>query len=224
MAKLNDIKGYWNMSGGYDFNDNDMWEGKILLEEDGWFEGIVNDPKSPYVGDRMVFGIYHPTKVIELLKVSPANVSDPFIFRGKRDAKGYEGEFSVIGLFGEMPCGISHIITQDVDYLKENNYSEVSERNIESEKEDLLKRISIFKENDDFKELYENTLAMRKQMSEILLRNHIGVDFSEEEVENLMSEIQPISDKVEEANIEGVKKLVKEMSSDLFDDKELPFK
>lgn len=41
MGKLNDIKGYWNMSGGWDFNDNDMWEGRIILEEDGWFEGIV---------------------------------------------------------------------------------------------------------------------------------------------------------------------------------------
>lgn len=67
----------------------------------------------------MVFGIYHPTKVIELLKVSPLKVSDPFIFRGKRDAKGYDGEFSAIGLFGEMPVGVSHIITQDVEYLVE---------------------------------------------------------------------------------------------------------
>ena len=70
MSKLVDIKGYWNMSGGYDFNDNDMWEGKLLLEDDGWFEGIVNDPTSPYTGDRMVFGIYHPTKIIELLNIN----------------------------------------------------------------------------------------------------------------------------------------------------------
>ena len=127
MSKLVDIKGYWNMSGGYDFNDNDMWEGKLLLEDDGWFEGIVNDPTSPYTGDRMVFGIYHPTKVIELLKISPANVSDPFVFRGQRDAKGYEGQFEAIGLFGATPCGVSHIITQDAELNRGNVDLEVQE-------------------------------------------------------------------------------------------------
>ena len=69
------------MSGGHDFNDTDMWEGKLLLEDDCWLVGIVNDSSSPYTGDRFVFGINHPTKVIELLKVSPSKVSDPFVFR-----------------------------------------------------------------------------------------------------------------------------------------------
>ena len=37
MTVLKTIKGYWNMnmSGNCDFNDNDMWEGQILLEDDG---------------------------------------------------------------------------------------------------------------------------------------------------------------------------------------------
>ena len=112
MSKLMNIKGYWNMSGGYDFNNNDMWEGKLLLEDDGWFEGIVFDPNSPYIGDRMIFGIYHPDKVIELIKVSPANVSDPFVFRGQKDGDVYEGEFSVLGLFGEHYCGMNRMVTE----------------------------------------------------------------------------------------------------------------
>ena len=67
MSKLVDIKGYWNefnikdyinKSCGNDFNDNDMWEGKLLLEDDGWFEGIVVDPFSSYIENRFVFGIY----------------------------------------------------------------------------------------------------------------------------------------------------------------------
>lgn len=220
MGKLNDIKGYWNMSGGWDFNDNDMWEGKIILEEDGGFEGIVQDPNSPYTGDRMVFGIYHPTKVIELLKVAPMEVSAPFIFRGKRDAKGYDGEFSAIGLFGEMPVGVSHIITQDVEHLVEIGDSREKDRNIEAEKEELLKRLEAFKEVDSFKELYENTLAMRTQMSEIILRNHMGVGFSEEEQETIMSEVQPINDRVEKDTVEAAKKLVKTKPKN---DDDLPF-
>lgn len=221
MSKLVDIKGYWNMSGGYDFNDNDMWEGKLLLEDDGWFEGIVNDPTSPYTGDRMVFGIYHPTKIIELLKVAPANVSDPFVFRGQRDAKGYEGDFSVLGFFGEQYCGVSHLITQHVDYLKEKNYPEVADRDTEAEKEELAKRIATFKQNDDFVELYENTVGMRSNLSEYVLRKYNGETFTKEQVESFL---EPVSDKVEEATNNAVKKLVKEMKPTNFDeDDELPF-
>lgn len=215
MGKLNDIKGYWDMNYNYNFNDADMWEGRIILEDDGWFEGIVCDPASPYTGDRMVFGIYHPTKVIELLKVSPAEVSDPFIFRGKRDAKGYDGEFSVLGFFGEMSCGVSHIITRDVALFQEHGDSEVAGRDVEAETSELLQRIEAFKSNSDFRELYENTLAMRKSMSEIILRNHEGRKFTQEESESIMEECQPINDRVAESQREDIKRLVKE--------KDLPF-
>ncbi len=220
MSKLVDIKGYWNDSYENDFTDNDMWEGKLLLEDDGWFEGIVNDPTSPYTGDRMVFGIYHPTKIIELLKVSPANVSDPFVFRGQRDAKGYEGDFSELGFFGEQYCGVSHLITQHVDYLKENNYPEVANRDIEAEKEELAKRIATFKQNDDFAELYENTSGIRSNLSEYVLRKYNGETFTKEQVEAFL---EPVSDKVEEATNNAVKKLVKEMKPTNYDNNdELP--
>ena len=55
MAKLMDIKGYWGVSFG-PYNENDIWEGKILLNDDGWFEVIVVDPNSSYKGDRLVYG------------------------------------------------------------------------------------------------------------------------------------------------------------------------
>ena len=38
MSKLYDIKGYFDSSYEYQFNDRDMWEGKILVEDDGWFD------------------------------------------------------------------------------------------------------------------------------------------------------------------------------------------
>ena len=47
MSKLVDIKGYWNMSGGYDFNDNDMWEGKLLLEDENEYKKMSN-ASNPY--------------------------------------------------------------------------------------------------------------------------------------------------------------------------------
>lgn len=37
MRKLMDIKGYWDTTYGYGFNDKNMWEGQILLDDDVFF-------------------------------------------------------------------------------------------------------------------------------------------------------------------------------------------
>ena len=209
MAKLIDIKGYCNTSNKYEFNDDNMWKGQLLLEEDGWFEGIVNDAVSQFAEDKMIFGIYHPGKIIELFKVSSVNKSDPFIFRETMDAKSNDGQFSTIGIFGEELCGVSHIIMQDVDSLNQNDYLKISQRNIESEKEDLLKRIDNFKKNNGFEKLYENTFKRRKQLSKIVLRDYVYATSSSAEAEKVMLELQSITDIVEQETIDGVKKLVK---------------
>lgn len=219
MSKLNDIKGYWDMSYGYDFNDNDMWEGKILLEEDGWFEGIVVDPHSSYKEDRFIFGVYHPTKVIELFKFTPIDVSAPFVFHGNRDVKGYDGQFETIGLFGSMPCGVSHIITQD---------AEVVRGNVETEVEELKARIQKYKDHtmDEVgKSFYDNSIAMRNSMCQIILRNYEGRGFTKEESQQIMEECQPVNDRVQKATEEEAKRLVKKMPRNTFidDDDDLPF-
>ena len=68
MAVLNDIEGYWNLTGSrMIFYEDHMWEGSLLLEDDGWFEGIVKDKKIPYDGDIMIFGFYYPEKSIKLI-------------------------------------------------------------------------------------------------------------------------------------------------------------
>lgn len=219
MARLNDIKGYWDMSYGYDFNENDMWEGKILLEEDGWFEGIVVDSNSSYKKDRFIFGVYHPTKVIELFKFTPVDVSAPFVFHGTRDAKGYDGEFETIGIFGSMPCGVSHIITQD---------AELARGNVDSEIDELKFKIQNYKDNtmDEVgKSFYDNSIAMRNSMCQIILRNFEGRGFTAEESQQIMEECQPVNDRVMQATEEEAKKLVKKMPKNLFedDDDDLPF-
>ena len=218
MSKLNDIKGYWDMSYNYNFNDNDMWEGKILLEDDGWFEGIVVDPNSSYKEDRFIFGVYHQGKIIELFKFTPINVSAPFVFHGTRDAKGYDGQFETIGLFGSMPCGVSHLITQDAELVRGN---------VDSEKAELEAKIQRYKNSimDEVgKEFYNNSIAMRNSMCQIILRNYEGRGFSSEESQQIMEECQPVNDRVMDATEQEVKRLVKKMPKDLFDnDDDLPF-
>jgi len=211
MQKLMDIKGYWDFSGNYSFVDSRMWEGKILLDENGWFEGIANDPHLEYTGDKFIFGIYHPEKVIELIKVSPEEISDPFIFRGKRDVKGYDGKLSILRMFGEQRCGVCHIITQ----YAEDRKQDINELDLESEKEELLKRIEAFKENDDYWKLYNNTYAIREQLSEITLRNYEGKTFSNEESEILIKGTKNITDDVEKNIMDNVKQYVKKLNDSL---------
>ena len=215
MSKLMDIKGFWDMDGGIDnFIDENMWEGKIILENDGWFEGIANDLSSEYTGDRFIFGVYHPGKVIELLKVSPARVSNPFVFRAKRDAKTYIGEFSAITTFGEHPCGTTLITTQDVQLMKDKGFSQVAERDVVAERRELAQRIETFKMGDNYPDLYSNTLGIRKNLADFLLRQYNGEEFTQEQVEEML---KPTCDEVEKATQEAVKEMIFQMKHKCFD-------
>jgi len=194
MTKLNNIKGYWDATYSHCFNEVNMWEGKILLEEDGWFEGIVADTNSSYTGDRFIFGVYYPTKVIELFKFAPENISDPFVFHGKMNANGYEGEFELIGLFGPSPYGISRITTQDIEHDKEN---------VDKEIEELKSRIQNYKDNimgEAGQSFYANSMAMRNSMCQIILREYEGKGFTTEECIQIMEECQPVNDRVMQKN------------------------
>lgn len=217
MKKLIDIKCYWNKTFDFNMNDKDTWEGQILLEEDGWFEGIVNDPYSQYKGYRFIFGIYHPEKVIELYKYAPEEISKPLKFHGDRDAKGYDGEFSIIGLFGEQPYGNCHIITQ---------YSELARNNIQEEVSSLEAKIKYWKDYImycDCKLFYDNTIAMRRVLSEIILKNHNGETFTDEEIGKIKEEFYPIQNKIIRSTVKEIKQLAKRMPFDFNCDEELPF-
>lgn len=220
MSKLNDIKGYFDSSFQYRFNDNDMWEGQILLEDDGWFEGVVKDPSSKsYTEDRFVFGIYYPEKFIELFKWTPTSYSSPFVFHGKRDAKGYDGEFEVIGLAGSMPYGVCHIITQEASLVRDG---------VDEEAEDVKRRIERYKVllmDSVGREFYDNSIAMKNSMAKILLRNYEGKGFTPEESQAIMEECGPINDRVLERTANEIRQYVKtpRIFDNPMDDDELPF-
>ena len=46
MKEVQDVKGYFNIFGEYEFDNESIFEGKILLDKNGWFEGIINHPNS----------------------------------------------------------------------------------------------------------------------------------------------------------------------------------
>lgn len=223
-GQLNDIKGYWNheikwnetlTDSGYqfnwDFNEVNVWEGQIILYKDGWFEGIVIDPSNPGIGDMFVFGAYFPDLVMNLLKVTPSRLSYPFIFRGKKDAKGYDGQFSSIGLFGEELYGNNHIVTQ------------------ESEKQDtsdLELRIKTWKRSmigDENYYIYINTIRMRSQMLEIIKRNAKGEKFSRKEVAEIKRVTDPIKDDVLSQTVNHAQTMARKLVNPTLEDDDIPF-
>ncbi len=152
---VNDIKVYWNLSKewnddktdhGYhcnwNFNENNMWEGQFILYEDGWFEGVAKDSNSEYAMEGLIFGTYFPNQSIELVKIIPNEVSS-FIYRGKRDAKGYEGQVAIIDLIKEELYGNNHIITRE---NKEHNLKELATR---------INKTKEFLHDDNNRYLYE---------------------------------------------------------------------
>ena len=219
MSKLYDIKGYWDSSYEYQFNDKDMWEGKIKLEDDGWFEGVVKDVNSSYTEDRFVFGVYHPDKVMELFKWTQTSYSSPFVFHARKSDDGYQGEFEIIGFMGSVPYGVSRVITEEMILDNDEEKKEI---------DDLMGRITRYKLNlmDSIgKEFYNNTIAIRNSICEVVLRNYEGRGFSDEEAQTIMEECGPINDRVSASMQDAVKKYIKEMpnrpSNDSDDD--LPF-
>jgi len=213
MEKIHNIKGYWDATYTNSFNETNMWEGQIILEEDGWFEGIVRDPNSGYTQDRFVCGVYHPSKVIELYKFAPSSVSSPFVFHGKKEKNGYNGEFEIIGLLGPTPYGVCNINTEEIT------------ENLELQTAELKSRIQTYKDNMEYEtsEFYTNSIAMRNSLIQIILRNYEGKTFTEEEAKRIMDECLPVNERIIKATEEEARQLVLTFPETLFDDEDFLF-
>ena len=159
MAKLMNIKGYWNTSNNWTFDEKDMDEGQILVQEDGWFEGIVRNPNSTYKEDRFVFGAFHEGKVIFLNKFTPIEESTPLIFNGEFTGEDYRGELDYLSLAGNYRCGNMQMTAREIEH------------NLEHQNQELMVRLEDFKNkmNKVFNDMYQNMLAVRTEFSKEVL-------------------------------------------------------
>ena len=159
MTKLIDIKCNCNTS--YNSDLDDIWEAKILLEDDGWFEGIAIDSNDIYTGNRFVFGVYYPGKFIELFKLAPVNISNPLLFHGKRGSKGYNGDVEILGAFGTLQCGNANITTQDAEKVRENVEAEIQKLRLKIDQY----KTDVMDAND--KSFYDSYVSARDGLYEI---------------------------------------------------------
>lgn len=212
MEKLIDIKGYWVTDGIRDYSDNDMWEGQFILNEDGWIEGIVTDHCSSYCGDMFIYGAFFPDFVIKLVKLTPSEISDPFVFTAKKEGTEYNGKFDIIGYFGTTPFGECKIIT---------------ELNEKQDIQELQARITKFKANTTDDEVvtssYQNTFKIRSQFLEVIKRNCLDIPFTDEELEAMKEITDPVKDTIFEQTVNHFDKELKRILTPTMSDDDLPF-
>lgn len=120
---LCDVSCEWDATLNVDSPGKGVWKGKMLVyrgyQSQSWFVGIVNDisctnTDSLYTGERLIYGIYVPRLgQLLLYKVSPKNVSDPFVFRTICREGSYKGGFSVINVAEKMSA------IKDADYIRD---------------------------------------------------------------------------------------------------------
>ena len=75
------------------------------------------------------------------------------------------------------------------------------------------------------KSFYDNSIAMRNSMCQMILRDYEGRSFTVGEAQQIMEVSQPVNDRVIQSTTEEAKRLVKTMSKVTFedDDDKLPF-
>lgn len=163
MTKLMNIKSYWNMNNDWNFNEENIWQGQILLQEDGWFEGVVADINNPKPLDRFVFGVFHEGKILFLNKFNPVEGSTPYIYQGEFNGQDYIGEFDAFRLISTVKCGNTRLIVQEVEKDLEKQ-SQKLEMKIENLKITMIKV---------FADIYKNLLAVRPELTEEILTNYL---------------------------------------------------
>lgn len=100
--EIKKISGSWSSNESSDFSTIDTWEGEMLLNENGWFEGIVYDVNPFAEVGRFVYGVYHPDNVIKVFRFLEIGENAPFVLYGENETsldgvehlegRGEEGE------------------------------------------------------------------------------------------------------------------------------------
>ena len=176
MNKVFEIKCDWLID--EETNKKGSWQGRIILNEDGWFEGIVNDIESKYTDDRFIFGVFIQDKIIELHLLARKEISEPFVYYGTKNNNSYSGNFESSGLFGPYPTGISNINTYETDL----SYSSYVETKINNFKDSIM--------DTEGKNYYSKILNNKDELFQSVLNKYEGKELNKRSFKNLVKIIR----------------------------------
>lgn len=80
--QLKNIIGYWSLVSDSEGQEIDFWQGQILHNDNGWFEGII-ESGCPFESPRFIFGVYHEGMGIRLFTLMDNYGNLPFAFQAE---------------------------------------------------------------------------------------------------------------------------------------------
>lgn len=107
MKSINEINGYI-----YGFDNQKLFKGKLLLDADGWIEGIISPNDDSNDEKQFVFGFFYPEKVIELFGLSLMNNYTALNFHTEKCADYYNGEVLIVNEDKQQPYGLCNMVIQ----------------------------------------------------------------------------------------------------------------
>ena len=163
MRELNDITCYSNLSEISESNNKSIsFVGKIFVDEEGWFEGIVKNPFNIESEEEFVFGLCHDDISIELIKTGDCKKIDPILYVCHKDDRlqFLRGEFMSLGSFDYDTHGDTKIVFDRANY-----YDNKSARNIFEESNELENQINNYKRSNRINDLYDAVLNNKINLS-----------------------------------------------------------
>ena len=126
MEKIVDIFGH-NKEFCEEYRKDNSWFGRILLGEDGCFEGVVEDyHQTDYY---LVFG-YATRESLIVTKCSKKDKDVPYKYEGFRENRKFEGSFAAKNPYVEIPLGECSISLLPAEATREESDSETQELKI----------------------------------------------------------------------------------------------
>lgn len=160
MDSLIDVRGYYtNYDDSYEIENS--WYGKVLLNSDNTFEGVVTDYSE--TSDYFVFGTI-TSEQITLIKCMKNDEEVPKQYLVYKDKSCFEGEVSAKDLYVEVPMGECRILINPADSIRDiGEYELLFLRN----------KIAHVKESfgDRTKELYDAFLKRKKDSNKKIIKH-----------------------------------------------------
>lgn len=147
-------------------NDEESLIGNILIDEDGWTEGIVREKNNSDAQKRFIFGIFHRTKAIQLYCINastPIEIQKFYAIKHFYLDTSYKGQTSLLTYSVEDVIGKCDISSSSL---------EKDPRDMDTEKDEFIEMIEKWKNcalKGEGKAIYSKYLEDKDKLSKKVL-------------------------------------------------------
>lgn len=158
MKNIYDIQGFY-CSYGAMFNQSDSWLGKIILNPDKTFEGVVKENTGNSL--EFVFGKIADNNKLDLIKTTKGDSRLPYHFLTENTETSYRGNYFVKAEDNEFPLGEAKINLMAADKTREITSTEETRLDAEI----LLAKIALGPISQEIYEEYQLSKNKVKEKS-----------------------------------------------------------